>query len=96
MKFYLKQFDLTHLRVIYDQGIDHEAMIKQWVKSKDWERAAHYAAKLEGIIELLESITVFNLGDGLGGFKNQMGQFHGLEARLHSFETLFQQKKAKA
>lgn len=99
MKFHLKQFDLDHLRPIYEAALHHEKMVNQWLGMDDFQRAAQYAAKLEAIVELMESIVVFNHGDGLRNFGRcslPMPEGHGLRWRLHSFDVLFHHRSSAA
>ena len=84
-----KIFTNEQLNIIYATALDHQRMVTQWARMQKFGHAAEYQAKLEAIVELLENITVFKIGDGLDNFKNRHSKLKTAEERLATFDKLF-------
>jgi hypothetical protein len=90
---YNKDFNLEQVKCIYKKGLELLASRDQWIRLKDWSAAATYEEQLRAIVELLENIVVFHIGDGIAGFSNPRGTHRGLDTRLKSFAKLFKKEK---
>jgi hypothetical protein len=85
-----KKFNLEHLRYLYDTADNHRKMRKQWLEMGQYATAGEYHKKLEAVIEIMENITVFSIGDGIKGFKYPRGTYGGLDRRLDSFKEILE------
>lgn len=89
MKYFNSDFNHRQLQFLYDNALHHEQMLRQWLRMGHYGSAAEYAAKLAALVELMEKITVANVGDGLDGFHNPRANHKSALERLHSFDKLF-------
>ena len=80
------KFKKCHIQFLYQKGLDCIQQIQQWQKIDKLHLASHYQSKLEMIVELMESITVFHIGDGINGF-NHDKIYYTLIDRFHSFKN---------
>lgn len=93
VKFHNKHYNLNHLNDLYERAEEYLALNVQW-SSKDCyvpANALEYWNKLEAIIELMESITVFHVGLGFctGKTNSEISkQDNSLIGRLHSFKWI--------
>jgi len=83
---HLPYFKQKHLSLLYKTGEDHLQQIEQWKRTECWDEVARYDAKLEAIVELLETIIVFNHGDGLDNFRSPGRKQKTIRERFESFE----------
>lgn len=77
-------FELKHIKALVKYAKDHQKSRDQWVRSKHYAIAAEHDAKLTVIVEMMENIVVFHVGDGVLGFSTQ-GTLDSIDARLASF-----------
>lgn len=82
-----KEFKSVHIDFLLQCGDHYLQQIHQWASFSCYQKAANYTAKLEAIVELLESITVFHHGNGIHGF---VGDHHTptVESRFKTFDAL--------
>ena len=95
--FHHEEFTLKHLKVLWLQAKDHERMLNQQARLGFYPSTVTYEAKLDAIVELMESITVFSVGGGLHGFgvNKDLPLAHTLHERLKSFDILFAKASSK-
>jgi hypothetical protein len=75
--------------------MDHKKQREQCV-GYDLHRACDAETKLEAIVELLENITVFNVGDGLDNFAGALTRRRKtVVERFDTFAKLFEKKNGK-
>ena len=65
MKFHNKDFELKHLKWLYNLASEYRDMRDQWQSPENLDRALEYHFKFASIVEILESLTVFHIGMGL-------------------------------
>lgn len=80
-----------HVIDLIKRAIDARAYRDQSLRQEDYEHASHDEGKLAAYVELLESIVVFSIGDGIRAFETK-GDFLTVSARLDSFITAFDVK----
>lgn len=88
MKFHNPDFNLKHLQFLHERALDHERIMKRWLKNKNYDFVAEAANKLEAVVELMENITVMSHGDGLDCFSKWGSRRKNMHERLHSFDKL--------
>lgn len=85
-KYHNPNFTSKHIKVLYTRGKEYQQQVEQWIRLRNIQLAAAYDAKLHAIVEMLESITVFHIGDGINGFAYGNKQYYTIDERLESFK----------
>ena len=85
-KYYNPNFTSKHIKVLYNRGKEYQQQVEQWIRLRNIQLAAEYDAKLRAIVEMLESVTVFHIGDGINGFAHGNKQYFNINERLESFK----------
>lgn len=86
-EFHRPEFQLVHVRYLYEQACDFQRMRDQWKSPESLHLALQYQNKLEAVVELMENIVVFHVGMGF-----DMDSYN-VDERLKSFKYLFKGKK---
>ena len=80
-------FKPKHINFLYQKGLEYIEQIEQWKRSNNLQLASHYQSQLEAIVRLMESITVFNIGDGINNFRYNQKTNYTLLDRFYSFQN---------
>lgn len=83
-------YTLEHVHDLIARAINLRNYRNQWENDSAFSSGADAHFQLKAIVELLENITVFNIGDGANGFR-QSGKSVGssLSDRLDSFVVAY-------
>ena len=89
---HLRIFKKPHLKFLFETAKDHLDQYKAWNKINTLNTALEHLIKCTTIVELLESIVVYDHGDGIYAFKNGKKTCKNIEDRLLSFEDFIYER----
>jgi len=87
-KFHNKDFQLIHLKWLYQQALEYQEMRDQWSSLNNLDRALHYHNKFQAMVECLENLTVFYVGLGLDLESKGVHYIYSVDDRFKSFKKL--------
>lgn len=96
IKVDVSKFDVDQLQILYKRALYYQRLRAQWAGHADFQRAAHYDSMLEAMIETIESVTVYNIGNGIHPFEpraQMVDNTTSLDDRLTSIGLLFEPKR---
>jgi hypothetical protein len=84
----LSKFGLEQLRFIHHRAVEMQGYRNQWLEAQDFVQANSYENQLIGLVELMEHIMVFSVGNGIDHFGTVNN--HTTDERLASIGKVFE------